>query len=385
MLFSTPRLEKIEMDALDEIANIRKQVRHITGKPRKWSGMLRQMMVAGAIRGSNSIEGYKASVEDAMAAMQRVEPFDATGETWDALTSYRSAMTFVLQLANDPSFKYEEGLIRSLHYMMLQYDLSKNPGNWRPGTVYVRDENNKRIVYEAPAREMVEPLMKDLIVALNEKSSVPEVVRAAMAHLNFVMIHPFSDGNGRMGRCLHTLVLAREGILEPEFCSIEEYLGFEQQAYYDVLAGVGRGSWHPKNDARLWVRFILKAHLVQAYRILWLNDQFDRVWKEVERIGSEKNLPERTLQAVADAIFGLKIKNATYRAFNGISENLASRDLKLLVDKGILVPSGEKRGRVYEGSPKIKEVRKATWQKFKLPEPFKAKLPEQGTLPGFEG
>jgi hypothetical protein len=53
------------------------------------------------------------------------------------------------------------------------------------------------------------------------------------------------------------------------------------------------------------------------------------------------------------------------------------------VDKAILVPSGEKRGRVYEGSPKIKEIRKATWQKFKLPEPFKAKLPEQGVLPGF--
>jgi len=384
MLFSTPKLEKVEIDALEEIANIRKQVRHITGKPRKWSGMLRQMMVAGAIRGSNSIEGYKASVEDALAAMQRIEPFEASGETWDALTSYRSAMTFVLQLANDPSFKYEGGLIRSLHYMMLQYDLSRNPGNWRSGTVYVRDENNKRIVYEAPDRDTIEPLMDELMKALNEKSSVPEVVRAAMAHLNFVMIHPFSDGNGRMGRCLHTLVLAREGILEPEFCSIEEYLGFEQQSYYEVLAAVGGGSWHPRNDARPWVRFILKAHLVQAYRILWLNDQFDRVWKEVERIGKGKNLPERTLQAVADAIFGLKIKNSSYRTFAGISENLASRDLKLLVDKGILVPSGEKRGRVYEASPKIKEVRKATWQKFKLPEPFKAKLPEQGTLPGSE-
>ena len=98
-----------------------------------------------------------------------------------------------------------------------------------------------------------------------------------------------------------------------------------------------------------------------------------------------KNLPERTLQVVADAIFGLKVKNATYRVFTGISENLASRDLKQLVDKGILVPSGEKRGRFYEPSPKMKEIRKATWQKFKLPELFKAKLPQLGTLSGFEG
>jgi Fic family protein len=99
------------------------------------------------------------------------------------------------------------------------------------------------------------------------------------------------------------------------------------------------------------------------------------VWSQAERIGKLKSLPERTIQVVVDAIFGLKIKNATYRAFIGISENLASRDLKLLVDKGILVPSGEKRGRFYEPSPKMKEIRKETWQKFKLPEPFKAKLP----------
>ena len=285
MLFATPQLEQVEINALEEIAKIRKQVRHITGKPRKWSGMLRQLLVAEAVRGSNSIEGYKASIEDAMAAMQRVEPFDASGETWNALTSYRSAMTFVLQLANDPSFRYEEGFIRSLHYMMLQYDLNKHPGNWRPGVVYVRDESNKRIVYEAPTRELVEPLVSELLQGLNGRSQTPEVVRDAIAHLKFVMIHPFSDGNGRMGRCLHTLVLAREGILEPEFCSIEEYIGYAQQAYYDVLAAVGQGSWHPKNDARPWVRFILKAHLVQAYRILWFNDQIDKIWYEAETIG----------------------------------------------------------------------------------------------------
>lgn len=67
-----------------------------------------------------------------------------------------------------------------------------------------------------------------------------------MAHLNLVMIHPFSDGNGRMARCLQTLVLAREGILEPEFSSIEEYLGRNTQDYYSVLAETSEGSWHPK-------------------------------------------------------------------------------------------------------------------------------------------
>lgn len=384
MLFSAPTLERVEIDALEEINTIRKQVKHVTARPRRWSGMLRRVMLARAIRGSNSIEGYNASVEDALAAVQGVEPFDAEGETWNAITSYQSAMTFVLQLANDPSFKYEEGFIRGLHYMMLQYDLTKNPGNWRPGAVWVRDEAKKETVYEGPAREMIEPLIAELIHTLNTTNDMPEIVRAAMAHLNLVMIHPFSDGNGRMARCLQTLVLAREGILEPDFCSIEEYLGRAQQEYYDVLALVGKGSWHPENDARPWLRFILKAHLVQAYRILWFNEQLDKVWQAAEKIAAEKGLPERTLQAIADSIFGLRVRNATYRNYAGISNNLASRDLKMLVDSGVLVPAGEKRGRYYEPSPLLVELRKQVFRRFEVPEPFKARFPEQATLPGID-
>lgn len=385
MLFTTPTLEKVELEALENISAIRKQVRFMTGKPRRWSGMLRTMMLARAIRGSNSIEGYKASVEDALAAVQGIEPFDAPKETWNALTSYQSAMTFVLQLANDPSFKYEQGFIRSLHYMMLQYDLSKNPGNWRPGSIFVRDELKKEVVYEGPPREMVELLIAELIESLNNNSNVPEIVRAAMSHLNLVMIHPFSDGNGRMARCLHTLVLAREGILEPDFCSIEEYLGHAQQDYYDVLSLVGQGSWHPQNDARPWLRFILKAHLVQAHKILWLNELLSKIWQAADKIAKEKGLPERSLQTIADAILGLKAKNATYRKYTNVTENLASRDLKMLVDKKVLVPAGQKRGRYYEPSPKLKQLRQELWTPFTIPEPFKSQLPEQRTLPGMEG
>ncbi len=382
MLFIPPTLDRSEISILEEINRIRKEVRHVTARPRRWSGMLRTMMLAGAIRGSNSIEGYNASVEDALAAVQGVEPFEAEGETWNALTGYRSAMTYVLQLANDPSFKYEQGTIRSLHYMMLQYDLTKNPGNWRPGSVFVRDEKKNMVVYEAPPRELVEPLVAELIESLNAQNRTPELVRAAMAHLNLVMIHPFSDGNGRMARCLHTLVLAREGILEPDFCSIEEYLGKEQQAYYDVLALVGQGSWHPANDARPWIRFILKAHFTQAHRILWLNEQLDKVWNAAERLALENGLPLRSIQAIADGIWGLKVKNATYRNFAGISENLASRDLKLLVDKHMLAPAGEKRGRYYEGSSRLKELRKDLFTRFIPPDVPTTHLPEQQAFPG---
>jgi len=134
-------------------------------------------------------------------------------------------MTYALQLANDPHFSYSEALIRALHFMMLQYELSKNPGRYRPGVIYVFDEKKQQNVYEGPDVEIVPKLMKELATSLNEKSDSPVMIRAAIGHLNLVMIHPFSDGNGRMARCLQTLILGREQIIEPPFCSIEEYLG----------------------------------------------------------------------------------------------------------------------------------------------------------------
>jgi Fic family protein len=294
---------------------------------------------------------------------------------------YRNAMTYILQLAYDPAFTYQDGFIRSLHFMMLQHDLSKNPGKWRPGSIFVRDERTKQIVYEAPPREIVEPLIAELIEKLNEKDRTPQIIRAAMSHLNLVMIHPFSDGNGRMARCLQTLVLAREGILQPEFCSVEEYLGKQQQAYYDVLAEVGQGSWHPERDTRPWIRFMLKAHYVQAHRLLWVNNQLEKLWQAAELLTSAKRLPDRVTQPIVDAMIGVKVRNASYRSFAEISENLASRDLKALVDAKLLVPNGEKRGRYYEASGTLKEIAAREIEKFSPPDPFAPKE-VQAVLPG---
>ena len=142
----------------------------------------------------------------------------------------------------------------SLHFMMLKYDMTKGPGLWRPGVIYVHNEPTGEIVYEGPSAEEVPALMADLTQELRRPDHVPALVRAAMAHLNFVMIHPFRDGNGRMARILQSLVLAREGILAPEFASIEEYLGRRTQEYYDILAEVGGGG-QLKRDARPWIRF----------------------------------------------------------------------------------------------------------------------------------
>jgi Fic family protein len=369
MLYKIPKLNDAERNVLKDIAGLRAKLKNRISVPKRWLGILRRNALARAIQGSNSIEGYIVNTEDAIAAADGEEPVEAERKSWQAVTGYRNTLTFVLQLANDPHFSYNEGFVRSLHYMMLRHDLSKNPGRWRPGTIYVLDERRGETVFEGPDADLVPGLISELMLDLNSKKGDSAIVRAAMSHLNLVLIHPFSDGNGRMARCLQTLVLAREGIVDPQFCGIEEYLGGNAQEYYAVLAAVAKGKWSPRNDARPWIRFCLTAHCRQGQTLLRRTNEINRLWDELEALIGKIGLPDRMVFALADAAMGLRVRNATYRVAAGLSENLASRDLKILTDETLLVADGQARGRSYVASDVLKKIRGRTQEPTKRIDP----------------
>jgi Fic family protein len=364
MLFEAPALDAREMKVLDEVEDLKRRLRHQLHEPRRWYGPLRRLSAARAIQGSNSIEGFDANLEDAAAVVVGEEPLDADEETWLALKGYRDAMTYVLQLVGDDDFAYSAQLLKSLHFMMTSYDLRNRPGRWRAGAIYVRKEDTGEIVHEGPGIDVVPGLIDELVATLNAPGD-SGLVQAGLAHLNLAIVHPFRDGNGRMARCVQSLVLARGGVLAPVFMSIEEYLGRNTQAYYDVLAEVGQGSWQPGNDARPWVRFTLTAHLRQARTMLVRVRETERLWADLEQLAQQRDLPERMLPLLYDAAMGLRVRNATYRASleesgeDTITEQTASRDLQRLVQAQILIPRGQKRGRLYAGSPALTGLRQA--------------------------
>jgi Fic family protein len=372
-LFEPPALGGAERQVIAQIDDYRAKLRHRIADPRRWVGSLRRLSFARAIQGSNSIEGINVSLDDAVSLAGGEEPLDATSETAAAVRGYRDALTFVLQLASDPHFTYSEMLVRSLHFMMLQHDLTKSPGLWRPGIIYVRDDATGQVVYEGPDSDAVPGLVDEFVGQLNETSGESVLVRAAIAHLNLVMIHPFRDGNGRMARALQTLVLAREGVLSPHFCSIEEYLGRNTGAYYAVLAEVGQGRWQPQNDTMPWIRFSLTAHLRQARTLLRRFSDIERLWNRLEDEVRRAGLPERALLALSDAAMGLRVRNASYRIHEEATRATAGRDLKMMVDAGLLAAHGEKRGRSYVGSDRLraiwKEIRESSYP-IDLVDPF---------------
>ena len=356
MIFKSSTLDSKEIETIEAISKIYGQIKYALSTPPRWHGAIRRNTLARAIRGSNSIEGYLVTKDDAVAAVEGEEPMETQTATWREIVGYRNAMTFVLQLVQDPSFTFNENVLRSLHFMLLQHDLTKHPGIWRPGPIYVRNEAKNLTVYEGPPAENIVKLIKDLVTYIQGNADNNHIlVKGAMAHLNLVMIHPFSDGNGRMARCLQTLIMAMH-VPHPSFCSIEEYLGRNTQAYYDVLAEVGQGSWSPSRDTRTWIRFNLTAHYKQAATSLCRMKMIAKLSDEVERIVKEKGLPDRSYMTMVDAAMGYRIRSVHYRNSAEVSPVVASRDLRALVEAGLLESVGEKRGRIYMASVELRMI-----------------------------
>lgn len=358
MLFRVPALDDNDRRVLDEIEGYRRDLRHFVHEPRRWKGQLRRNLKARAIRGSNSIEGYDVTLDDALALMEDEEPLDADRRTSLEIIGYRNALTYIQQLSEDEHFVLDESLLRSLHFMILGHDLSKSPGRYRLGPIFVHDDEQNRVVYEAPDHELVPGLVTELVHELQQPDDCPVFVRAAMAHLNLVMIHPFRDGNGRMARALQTLILAREGVLAPEFSSIEEWLGRNTLSYYAVLEQVGAGAWHPERDTRPWVRFNLLAHHMQAQTVLRRVHDAAHTWTALEETAAQYRLPDRVLNALFPASLRLRVRRQMYEKDAEIEPATAGRDLRMMVAAGLIEAHGETRGRFYVGTSKLIELRR---------------------------
>ncbi len=357
MIYKTPPLGTDDAAALAEIHNMRRDLAAVLRVPRRWQGGLRRTMLARAIRGSNSIEGYVVDEDDAAAALDDEAPLSADQRTFAEIRGYRQALGYVLQMATDAHFVFDTSGLRSMHYMMLAHDLSKSPGQYRTGPIFVHDERTDRRVYEGPDAGLVPQLVEELAGRLRDELETDPIVRAAMAHLNFAMIHPFRDGNGRMARALQTLVLSREAIVEPAFSSIEEWLGHNTDDYYRVLLATGQGAWHPENDASLWVSFNLRAHHMQAQTVAQRFDEASAIWQELDRITEAHHLPERVTDLLYEAVLGYRLRRGGYVKLSGIEERTASRDLAQLVDTELLRGIGERRGRYYVAGPVLNDVR----------------------------
>jgi Fic family protein len=371
-IFTSPSVEPGDQQVIGEIRQIRTDLESVLRAPRRWTGGLRRTTQARAIQGSNTIEGYTITDSDAIAAVEDEEPLSADQRTWAEIIGYRRVLTYVLNVAAQPGFVIDEAALNAMHFMLLEHELSKHPGRYRSTPIYVYDDRTSRNVYEGPAPERVPSLVRELATVLRTDNETEPLIRAAMAHLNLVMIHPYRDGNGRMARALQTLVLAQDAVLEPTFSSIEEWLGHNTEDYYAILAATGRGRWQPGNDTLPWVRFNLRAHHLQAQTLRRRFAEAEQLYQHLDETIARHRLPERVADPLFDALLGSRVTRPSYlRRVEALEDRTATRDLARLTELGLLEPHGQTRGRYYVAAGELADLRDALRrQRAPLADPY---------------
>ena len=324
-----------------------------------WLGQLRRHVKAAAARSSVSIEGYEVS-EAQSVALAGGEHGEDGSEAQLALTSYARAMDHVGVMAEDPAFSWSERAILDLHFDACLFQRDRRPRALARGPDQ-RDIPQRWTagVRRAPA-ERVPGLMGEVVDWLEHGDlDAHVVVRAAMAHLNVISVHPFADGNGRVSRIVQSLVLARAGLLTPELGSIEEYLGHNTASYYRALRETQGGSYRPERDATGWVGFCLDAHIVQAEKRLEQIGQAAARWSSLEALVEEHGWPDRFVIALEQSLFEGASRLA-YSTEAGVSLVTAGGDFRRLLDAGLVAREGRTRNTRYVASEALRgEVERA--------------------------
>jgi len=361
MLFATPSLTPDDRRVIDEIEVLRTEFRHRLAQPRRWEGQLRRSLTAAAVRGSTHIEGYTISAEDAESLIAGGDISPETDEaTLNAVTGYRDALTYIQHAADFQIFSWDHTLLSALHFMMARgVEREVCPGEYRTCGVWVTGRPGRPPVFTAPEPDQVPGLMDELVHWLAEGDlDAPALVRASMAHFNLVSIHPWRDGNGRMSRAVHTLVLARDGVLAPEFSSIEEWLGADEyntREYYAALRDV-RTSWQPERDASSWIRFCLTAHHFQAQEVQRRFEAAARLWFRLENLAEQHRLGERTVSALYAAAEG-HLRRTSYQAEEALTRDQALADLRTLRHLDLVESVGHARTQRYTGGTALRKIR----------------------------
>jgi Fic family protein len=202
-----------------------------------------------------------------------------------------------------------------------------------------------RIHYEAPPSDQMETQMRTYIAWFNQSHDLPALTRAGIAHFYFVCVHPFEDGNGRIGRALAEKSLA-QSLKQPSLIALSQTISKERKRYYNALHEAN----HSLEITDFLVQFgqlILDAQQYSEHKLIRLIDKaqmFDRLNGQLNP-RQEKALL-RLFRAEPEGFKG-GLSSANYRQITGTTIPTATRDLSDLINKGALIKTGEKRYRRY--------------------------------------
>lgn len=305
---------------------------------------------------SSQIEGTRTEVDELFEYEATGDEEGLPGDVQVTL-NYVKALDVGLQAVRQVgTTAITKSLIQQLHRILLESvtDYRDAPGEWRTIQNWIGSGN----IYDAslvpPPPDQVEPCLDDLVCLLQYQPDgvavVSIVVRLAIAHAQFEAIHPFRDGNGRVGRLLLPIMLAAEGY-PPVY--LAGYLKSNQRSYYEtLLAAQTRGEW------QTWVRFLARgiiescAEAAEMTRdLLALRDE----WRS--RVSSLRG--DATGRKLVEILIGAPIVTAnSVKERLGVSFPAANTAIAQLVDLGILKATERRRNRVFAADQVVALLRR---------------------------
>lgn len=200
---------------------------------------------------SSRIEGTQTSIDEALLEEKDINP--EMKNDWQEVQNYIVAMNYAIQRLD--KLPLSPRLLREAHKLLLQgvRDKHKAPGQFRTSQNWIGGATLKDAQFVPPVHTLISELISDLEKFLhNEQIQVPNLIRIGIAHYQFEAIHPFLDGNGRIGRLLITLYLVSQNILEKPTLYLSAFFEKNRMHYYNNLMGVSI-----YNNMEQWLKFFL--------------------------------------------------------------------------------------------------------------------------------
>jgi Fic family protein len=292
---------------------------------------------------SSKIEGTKTNMDDAILEKEDL-PLDKRDD-WEEVQNYTKAMDWAINELN--KLPISSRLIRSIHKILLQgvRGEQRQPGRFRNSQNWIGGASIQDAVFIPPIHTLVPELMSDIEKFIhNDEIYFPELLKVGLIHYQFETIHPFLDGNGRVGRLLIPLHLVHKGILQKPILYLSDFFEKNRKLYYDNLMKVREG-----DNLIQWFKFFLVGIIETSKNAIATFDKILQLQKQVDFKLQSLGSRSANAQKVIRYLYQHPIIDADKtRNITGLSLPSSYSLIEALEKENILKEvTGGQRGRMY--------------------------------------